>query len=170
MSAALARVKPGRASLSTTAPPAVRLVTARHSSPRTSGSTGHALVVEPGGDPVAVEPVADAGRRQLEAPRRAVPAVRAGQQPEGQLEVLCRAGHRAADGEVGLRERARQVRGSGRGRARSRSSACARSRRDMCDGRRIEPPMSLPSSSGVNRQASAAAEPPDEPPAVRVRS
>ena len=31
----------------------------------------------------------------------------------------------------------------------------------------MEPPMSLPSSSGVSPAATAAAAPPDEPPAVR---
>ena len=39
-----------------------------------------------------------------------------------------------------------------------------------CAGQRIEPPMSLPSSSGVNPAATAAAAPPDEPPGVRVVS
>ena len=38
------------------------------------------------------------------------------------------------------------------------------------DGTRMEPPMSLPSSSGVSPAATAAAAPPDEPARVRVRS
>ena len=40
----------------------------------------------------------------------------------------------------------------------------------MFAGSRIEPPMSEPISSGVKRAASAAAEPPDEPPGVRSMS
>ena len=38
-----------------------------------------------------------------------------------------------------------------------------------CAGLRIEPPMSEPHSSPVIPAASAAAEPPDEPPGVRPR-
>ncbi len=40
----------------------------------------------------------------------------------------------------------------------------------QCDGLRIEPPMSEPSSSGVKPAASAPAEPPDDPPGLRVVS
>ena len=41
----------------------------------------------------------------------------------------------------------------------------------QCDaGTRIEPPMSLPISTGVKAAARAAEDPPDEPPGVRVRS
>jgi hypothetical protein len=40
----------------------------------------------------------------------------------------------------------------------------------QCAGTRIDPPMSLPSSRLVKPAATAAAEPPDEPPGVRVRS
>ena len=39
-----------------------------------------------------------------------------------------------------------------------------------CDGMRIEPAMSLPSSSDVNPAATEAAGPPDDPPGVRDRS
>ena len=39
-----------------------------------------------------------------------------------------------------------------------------------CDGMRIEPAMSLPSSSDVNPAATAAAGPPDDPPGVLERS
>src|SRR5215470_17053894 len=39
-----------------------------------------------------------------------------------------------------------------------------------CAGARSEPPMSEPNSSGTNPAASAAAEPPDDPPGVRDRS
>ncbi len=38
------------------------------------------------------------------------------------------------------------------------------------DGKRIEPPMSLPSSRAVMPVATAAAAPPDDPPVVRVVS
>jgi hypothetical protein len=38
------------------------------------------------------------------------------------------------------------------------------------DGNRIEPPMSLPSSSAVMPVATAAAAPPDEPPVERAAS
>src|ERR1700736_3231308 len=40
----------------------------------------------------------------------------------------------------------------------------------QCDGTRIEPPMSLPSSRAVIPVATAAAEPPDDPPVVRAMS
>src|ERR1700722_2988318 len=39
-----------------------------------------------------------------------------------------------------------------------------------CAGRRIEPPMSDPSESGPNPAATAAADPPDEPPGERLTS
>ena len=37
-------------------------------------------------------------------------------------------------------------------------------------GWRIEPPVSVPMASGASYEASAAAEPPPEPPGMRVRS
>ena len=37
-------------------------------------------------------------------------------------------------------------------------------------GWRIEPPVSLPSASGASKAATAAAEPPPEPPGIRSRS
>ena len=37
-------------------------------------------------------------------------------------------------------------------------------------GMRTEPPMSVPSASGTQPLATAAPDPPDEPPGVRVRS
>ncbi len=41
----------------------------------------------------------------------------------------------------------------------------------QCDaGWRIEPPVSLPNAIGTMPAATAAAEPPDEPPGVRARS
>jgi len=40
----------------------------------------------------------------------------------------------------------------------------------QCAGTRIEPPMSLPMSSGASPAATAAAAPPLEPPGVRARS
>jgi hypothetical protein len=38
------------------------------------------------------------------------------------------------------------------------------------DGMRMEPPPSLPSATGTSRAATAAADPPLDPPALRVRS
>ena len=37
-------------------------------------------------------------------------------------------------------------------------------------GWRIEPPVSVPVAAGISRAATAAAEPPDEPPGTRFRS
>ena len=37
-------------------------------------------------------------------------------------------------------------------------------------GWRIEPPVSVPVAAGIRRAATAAAEPPDEPPGTRLRS
>ena len=57
-----------------------------------------------------------------------------------------------------------------RARQRGRTSASVPRRRTATTGTRIEPLVSEPSVSGTRRAATAAPEPPDEPPAIRVGS
>ena len=80
----------------------------RASASATSGSSGQAVVVEPRGD-AEVGELGRSRRRQLQPPRRVVPAVGAAHQVERQLQVGDGAGHRPGDGDVGLGQRARRA-------------------------------------------------------------
>ena len=133
---------------------------------RYSASTGRRGVVEPGADAEARRALAPrtAGARVATRPRCSGSG--AGEHAEQEIEIVGAARDRTEHVDVGVGAcRRRRGRGS-RAAGSTPKLGFSPNTPQQCDGMRTDPPMSVPSSKLVKPAATAAAEPPDEPPVV----